>query len=94
MRSDAAKVWVNASSLALGTAIQVGIIEDASWLRLDIASYINMAELDAVINGLNLALAWQMRKVELMTIRPQSTAGLKMTLKEKLHSKLRQLVKC
>ncbi|XP_045111049.1 uncharacterized protein LOC123504528 [Portunus trituberculatus] len=64
-----AKVWVDASSLAMGAAVEVEgkIVEDACWLRPDGASHINMAELDAVIKGLNLALAWKMSKVELVT---------------------------
>lgn len=66
---EEAKVWVDASSLALGVIVEVSgcIVEDASWLRADGASHINMAELDAVVKGLNLALAWRMRKVELIT---------------------------
>lgn len=68
-RGDAARVWVDASSLALGAAVEIdgSIVEDASWLRKDDSSHINMAELDAVIKGLNLALAWKIKKVELMT---------------------------
>ena len=42
-------------------------MEDASWLRKDESSHINMAELDAVIRGLNLALAWRVKKVEVLT---------------------------
>ncbi|KHJ41654.1 hypothetical protein D918_08301 [Trichuris suis] len=66
---DAAKVWVDASALATGVAVEVNgsIVEDAAWLRPDDAYHINMAELDAVIKGLNLALSWQMKKIELMT---------------------------
>ncbi|KAK4319771.1 hypothetical protein Pmani_009323 [Petrolisthes manimaculis] len=66
---DVAKVWVDASSLAMGAMIEVDgdIIEDATWLRPNCASHINMAELDAVIKGLNLVLAWHMKRVELMT---------------------------
>ena len=68
-RGDKARVWVDASSLALGAAVEIdgSIVEDASWLRKDDPSHINMAELDAVIKGLNLALAWKIRTVELMT---------------------------
>uniref|UniRef100_A0A5S6QJ61 RNA-directed DNA polymerase n=1 Tax=Trichuris muris TaxID=70415 RepID=A0A5S6QJ61_TRIMR len=64
-----ARVWVDASSLAVGVALEVGgsIVEDAAWLRRDEACHINMAELDAVIKGLNLALSWQMNVIELMT---------------------------
>uniref|UniRef100_A0A5S6R1G3 RNase H domain-containing protein n=1 Tax=Trichuris muris TaxID=70415 RepID=A0A5S6R1G3_TRIMR len=68
-RGDTARVWVDASGLALGVALEVGdaIAEDASWLRQDDAQHINMAELDAVIRGLNLALTWKMTTIELMT---------------------------
>ena len=64
-----ARVWVDASSLALGVVIEVdgSVIEDASWLRKDDATHINIAELDAVVKGLNLALAWNMKEVDLMT---------------------------
>ena len=60
---------MDASSLALGAAVKIdsSIVEDASWLHKDDSSHINMAKLDAVIKGLNLALAWKIRTVELMT---------------------------
>ena len=53
------RVWVDASSLALGVVIEADgcVIEDASWLRKDDSTHINMAQLDAVVKGLNLALA-------------------------------------
>ncbi|KAG0714885.1 hypothetical protein GWK47_001430 [Chionoecetes opilio] len=52
-RGDEARVWVDASSLALGAAVEIdgSIVEDASWLRKEDSSHINMAELDAVIRG-------------------------------------------
>ncbi|XP_003370059.1 conserved hypothetical protein [Trichinella spiralis] len=67
--AEEAKIWVDASSLAIGVALEVSgsIVEDAAWLRPDDAQHINMAELDAVIRGLNLALSWQMRRIRLMT---------------------------
>ncbi|KFD49687.1 LOW QUALITY PROTEIN: hypothetical protein M513_09384 [Trichuris suis] len=66
---DEARVWVDASSLAIGVALEVdgAIVEDATWLRSDEASHINMAELDAVVKGLNLAISWRMSKIELVT---------------------------
>lgn len=66
---DEARVWVDAISIALGVAIEVNgnIIEDASWLRKDESNHINMAELDAVIKGLNLVLAWRVKKVKVLT---------------------------
>ena len=76
MAGDRAKVWVDASSLATGVVLEVGVstIEDASWLRTDEASHINMAELDAVIKGLNAALVWGFKDVELL-IFPPFTGG-------------------
>lgn len=63
------KVLVDTSSLALGVVIEADgcVIEDASWLRKDDSTHINMAELDAVVKGLNLALAWKMKEVQLLT---------------------------
>lgn len=59
VKSNEATVWVDAGSLALGVAIEIGgyIVEDASWLRKEDSCHINLAELDAAIKGLNLALA-------------------------------------
>ena len=61
---DEATLWVDASSLALGIVIEVEghVVEDASWLGSeDSSSHINMAELDAVIKGVNAALAWKLK---------------------------------
>ncbi|KRX63910.1 hypothetical protein T09_15332 [Trichinella sp. T9] len=57
--AEEAKIWVDSSSLAISVALEVGgsIVEDAAWLRPDDAQHINMAELDAVIKGLNLTLS-------------------------------------
>ncbi|XP_067944891.1 uncharacterized protein [Watersipora subatra] len=54
-------VWTDASSLGLGVAIEVdgSIVEDASWLRKESDhSHINVAKLEAVGRGVNLAIAW------------------------------------
>ena len=69
VNGNKARVWVDASSLATGVLLEVdgATIEDASWLRSNASSHINMAELDAVIKGLNVALAWDLKSVELMT---------------------------
>ena len=63
-------VRVDASSLALGIVIEVDghVVEDASWLRSeDSSSHINMAELDAVIKGVNAALAWKLKTLHVRT---------------------------
>ncbi|KFD72888.1 hypothetical protein M514_14792 [Trichuris suis] len=66
---ERARLWVDASALAIGAALEVdgSIVEDAAWLRPNDACHINMAEVDAAIKGLNLALSWNMKTVELMT---------------------------
>ena len=63
-------MWCDASSLALGVAVEIEgqIVEDAAWLRKrDDSGHINVAELDAVVKGLNLALKWNLQSVEIMT---------------------------
>ena len=69
VKGEQALLWVDASSLALVAALEVNgnIIEDVCWLRRDECSHINLAELDAVIKGLNLAIAWKMKKLTLLT---------------------------
>ncbi|OUC43739.1 hypothetical protein D917_09560, partial [Trichinella nativa] len=64
-----AKVWVDASSQAVGVALEIGgsVVEDVAWLSLDDAQHINMAELDAVIKSFNMAFSWQITKIRLMT---------------------------
>jgi len=59
----------DASSLALGAVVEVGdhVVEDVTWLRHEDASHINMAELDAVIKGFNMAIMWNMKKLHLCT---------------------------
>ncbi|KAF0293263.1 hypothetical protein FJT64_008856 [Amphibalanus amphitrite] len=66
-----AVVWADASSIAFGVVIETpdgGVMEDASWLRPSGSSaHINMAELDAAVRGLNLAIAWGATEIELRT---------------------------
>lgn len=63
-------VWVDASSLAVGVALEIegDIVEDATWLRpKDDSAHINRAELDAALRGINMALQWGRRKLTLIT---------------------------
>lgn len=63
------RVWCDASSIALGALVDVDGVtaEDACWLRKKgDGSHINVAELEAVIKGLNLGLAWGLRDIEVM----------------------------
>ena len=52
-------VWCDTSQIAYGVALERKnqIIEDGAWLRkADDGTYINLAELNAVIKGVNLAM--------------------------------------
>ena len=68
--ATAGRVWCDASSLALGVVMEIGgkIVEDMSWLRKpNDATHINVAELDAVVKGLTMAMKWGLTAVEIMT---------------------------
>ena len=60
-QNEICTLWTDASSLALGVVLEEDgdKIEDAAWLRKkDDTAHINLAELDAVVKGLNLAIKW------------------------------------
>lgn len=83
---DFVRVWCDASSLAIGCALEIDgeVLEDAAWLRKkNDGSHINMAELDAVINGLNLAVKWQATDVEIVTDSATVFSWLKSTLSDR-----------
>ena len=64
------KVWCDASSLGIGVTLEENgnIIEDGSWLRKkDDGAHINIAELESVIKGVNLALKWKFSKIDVLT---------------------------
>ena len=64
------KVWCDASSIAYGVVLQAGqvVMEDQGWLRpSDDQAHINVAELGAVIKGLNLATYWDVKELTVVT---------------------------
>lgn len=66
----ACTVWCDASSLALGACLEVkgSVVEDAAWMRKGgDGSHINVAELEAILKGVNLALQWHFSRVEFVT---------------------------
>lgn len=68
-RGDAV-VWCDASSIAMGVLLEVDGqgVEDAAWLRKkDDCSHINVAELEAVLKGINMALKWGLKDISLLT---------------------------
>ena len=61
-------MWVDASFLASGVVIENSrsIAEDASWLRLMHKNrHIYLAELNAILRGINLELQWKARVIHL-----------------------------
>ena len=66
MQGDELNMWVDASTLAIGVLLvkNGAAIEDACWLRpMNDTAHIKLAELDAVMKGINLALQWKVRKL-------------------------------
>ena len=63
-------MWVDTSSLVIRVALErhETVLEDACWLRPENdAQHINLAELDAVLKGINLALQWQCKVLHVKT---------------------------
>ena len=63
-------LWCDASCLALGASLEINgdIVEDMSWMRKkQDASHINVAELDAVVKGLNMVIKWKVSSVLIKT---------------------------
>ena len=63
-------VWVDASSVATGVALETNgtVIEDACWLHpTNDAQNINLAELALALKGVNLALQWEATVLHLVT---------------------------
>ena len=64
------KVWVDASSLTMGLALEANgsINKDACWLyTTNYPRYINLVELDAALKGINLILQWQATVLHFIT---------------------------
>ena len=79
------RVWCDASGLATGVAVEIGdaIVEDAAWLRKSHdAAHINVAELDAVVQGLNMAIRWKLQTVRIATDSVTVCGWLKSILAE------------
>ena len=64
------RVWCDASSLAVGVALEINgdIVKDAAWMRkTSDHNHIDIAELDAAVRGVNLSLKWGLQSVEVIT---------------------------
>ena len=63
-------VWCDTSQIAYGVALErkKQIIENGGWLRkADDGTHINLAELNAVIKGVNLAMKWGAGDITIFT---------------------------
>ena len=63
-------VWVDASSLATSVVVESNgvVVEDATWLQsVHEDKRINLAELDALLRGINFALQWKAKVIHLQT---------------------------
>ncbi len=63
-------MWYDAISIGLGVKLEMdGVIaEDAAWLRQENdVQHIDVAELEAVLQGVNLALKWGPVSLEIIT---------------------------
>lgn len=69
IEGERATVWVDASSLAIAAVMEVDghTVEDVTSLRQNECAHINLAELDAALRGVNLAIQWGMKIVTLCT---------------------------
>ena len=68
-KSDSGTVWCNASNLAMGVVLEIGgtEVEDTLWMRKKEYNHINVAELEAVLKGINLCAKWNLKDVVLVT---------------------------
>ena len=69
-KSVSGSVWCDASDVAMGVVVEIGgvKVEDAAWLRKkDDFQHINVAELEAVLKGINLCAKWNLRDVTVLT---------------------------
>ena len=63
-------MWCDVSKLALGVVLEVDglCVEDAAWMRKkDDHRHINVAELNAVLKGVNMAIGWGYHSFALYT---------------------------
>ena len=70
MQGKEMNVWVDASYLPIGVLLEKNgaVIKDVCWLRtMNDAIHINLAELDTVLKGINLALQWGVKILHVQT---------------------------
>lgn len=78
-------IWCDASSLGLGVMLEIGgvVVEDRAWLRKsDDYNHINLAELEAVVRGVNLAVDWGVNQLLVKTDSATVRSWVNLSLSE------------
>ena len=68
--SGSIRVWCDASNLSLGVVLKMDgrTVEDAGWMREENdCAHINVSELDAVVQCVNMAIKWNLKNIALVT---------------------------
>lgn len=84
-QSTSGTVWCDASDLCEGVLLEIdGVaVEDAAWLRKsDDFHHINVAELNAVLKGVNLGVKWGLTEILIVTDSVTVSRWIDLTLSE------------
>ena len=84
-QSNTGVVWCDASDLAMGVVLEIGgeEVEDATWMRKkDDFNHINVAELEAVMKGINMCAKWGLKEVIVKTDSATVCNWLHLTITE------------
>lgn len=91
-RSRSGTVWCDASDIGMGVLVEIdGVaVEDMSWMRKkDDYTHINVAELEAVLKGINLGVKWGLTTITIRTDSATVFGWIQMTLSEEKKVKTR-----
>ena len=89
-------MWFDICSIALGVRLEMcdSVVEDSAWLRKVIDfNHVNVAELEVVLKGVNLAIKWGMKSPNLKADSSIVYGWLTMILTEERRSDQRVLEK-
>ena len=81
--SETGVIWTDASDMALGVILEIEgvVVEDGSWMRKsDDYSHINVAELEAVLKGMNTCVNWGITNIVVKTDSATVEGWLKLTM--------------
>ena len=82
-KTDKGEVWTDASDLAIGVVLEIGgiVAEDGTWMRKkDDYNHINVAELEAVLKGVNVCVNWGLKDIVVHTDSATVQGWLKITM--------------